>query len=43
LAWFAPVSIQDTIVISQTDAPKFTIGPLNTYFQAGEVRPNTAK
>ena len=42
-AWSAPVSIQDTIVISQPDAPKFTIGPLNTYFQAGEVRPNTAK
>ena len=43
LAWFVPVSIQETIVLSNADAPKFTIGPLNTYFQAGEVRPSSAK
>jgi len=43
LAWFVPVSINETIVISGARAPKFSIGALNTYFQAGELSPPSKK
>jgi peptide/nickel transport system substrate-binding protein len=39
LAWFAPVVLQQTIVMARPDVPKFTIGPLNSYPQLALMNP----